>query len=133
MTHLEHLTPDTLHAPFGYSHVVSAAPGRTVWISGQIAVHPDGTPAPAGDWEAQTRLVFENLSQALAAAGATFADVVKLTYYLVDLAGLPVVRAVRDEHLDPERRPASTLVQVVALALPDLLLEVEAMAAVPAR
>src|SRR5262249_33019681 len=120
---VQHLSPATLHAPFGYSHLVSAPAARTVWISGQIALHPAGPPAPAGDWEAQTRLVFENLERALAAVGATFAHVVKLTYYLVDVAGLPVVRQVRDSFVDVERPPASTLVQVAALARPDLLLE----------
>jgi enamine deaminase RidA (YjgF/YER057c/UK114 family) len=129
---LEHRSPGTLHAPFGYSHAVSAPAGRTVWISGQIALEPDGTPAPL-EWEAQTRLVFANLARALEAAGATFADVVKLTYFLVDLAGLPVVRQVRDEHFDAERRPASTLIQVAGLARPDLLLEIEAVAALPGR
>jgi|tagenome__1003787_1003787.scaffolds.fasta_scaffold20332429_2 enamine deaminase RidA (YjgF/YER057c/UK114 family) len=129
---LDHRSPDTLHAPFGYSHIVSAPAGRTVWISGQIALEPDGTPAPL-EWESQARLVFANLSRALEAAGATFADVVKVTYFLVDLAGLPVVRKVRDEHFDPERLPASTLIQVAGLARPDLLLEIEAVAALPER
>ena len=128
---VSHTSPPTLHAPFGYSHVVSAPAGRTIWIAGQVAMHPDGTLAPAGDWEAQVRLVFENLTRALAAAGATFADVVKLTFFVVDVAGLPVIRRVRDEHVDVERPPASTLVQVAGLALPELLLEVEATAWLP--
>jgi enamine deaminase RidA (YjgF/YER057c/UK114 family) len=129
---VQHLTPATLHAPFGYSHLVSAPAGRIVWISGQVAIHPDGTPAPADDWEAQAQLVFENLERALAAVGATFAHVVKLNFYLVDVAGLPAVRQVRDAFVDVERPPASTLVQVAGLARPDLLLEVEAVASLPA-
>jgi ribosomal subunit interface protein len=108
------------------------AAGRLVWTSGQIPVAADGTQAPAGDWEAQARLTFENVGHALAAGGATWADVVKLTIFVVDLAGLPVIRVVRDEVVDVERPPTSSLVQVAGLVLPDVLLEVEAVACVPA-
>ena len=133
MTSIEFATPPTLSAPAGYSHVVSLpAAGRLVWTSGQIPVAADGTPAPAGDWEAQARLTFENVGHALAAGAATWADVVKLTIFVVDLAGLPAIRAVRDEFVDVERPPTSSLVQVAGLVLPDLLLEVEAVACVPA-
>ncbi|HSS57693.1 MAG TPA: Rid family hydrolase, partial [Solirubrobacteraceae bacterium] len=98
MTSIEFATPPTLSAPAGYSHVVSLpAAGRLVWTSGQVPVAADGAPAPAGDWDAQARLTFENVGYALAAAGATWADVVKLTIFVVDLAGLPAIRAVRDE------------------------------------
>jgi enamine deaminase RidA (YjgF/YER057c/UK114 family) len=129
---LDYRSPDTIHAPFGYSHIVSAPAGRTIWISGQIALEPDGTPAPL-EWEAQARLVFANLARALEAAGATFRDIVKVTYFLVDIAGLDVVRRVRNEHFDPGRLPASTLIQVAGLARPDLLLEIEAVVALPGR
>ena len=70
------LSPSTLPAPAGYSHVVSARSGRVVWTSGQVAMHGDGSVAPPGDWEAQTRLCFENVGRALEAAGAAWADVV---------------------------------------------------------
>ena len=133
MTPIEFATPPTLSAPAGYSHVVSLpATGRLVWTSGQIPVAADGTAAPAGDWEAQARLTFENVGYALAAAGATWADVVKLTIFVVDLAGLPAIRTVRDEFVDVERPPTSVLVQVAGLVLPALLLEVEAVACVHA-
>jgi len=122
------LSPDTLPEPPGYSHVVSARPARVVWTAGQVAMHADGTPAPPGDWEAQTRLCFENLGRALAAAGAAWADVVKLTYFVVDVTALETVRAVRDEFVDTERPPASSLVQVAGLFRADLLIEVEAVA-----
>jgi enamine deaminase RidA (YjgF/YER057c/UK114 family) len=122
------LSPDTLPEPPGYSHVVSARPGRVVWTSGQVAMDADGTPAPPGDWEAQTRLCFENVGRALEAGGAAWADVVKLTYFVVDVAALPTVRAVRDEFVNAEDPPASSLVQVAALFRPDLLIEVEAVA-----
>ncbi|TNY37014.1 RidA family protein [Thermomonospora catenispora] len=131
MSHIELSSPDTLPAPFGYSHVASVAPGsRLVWTAGQIPVAADGTPAPAGDWAAQTRLTFQNLGHALEAAGATWDDVIKLTYYVVDTSELEVIRAVRDEFVNTQRPPASTLVKVAGLFRPDILIEIEAIAAV---
>ena len=122
------LSPSSLPEPPGYSHVVSARPGRVVWTSGQVAMHGDGSVAPPGDWEAQTRLCFENVGRALEAAGAAWADVVKLTYFVVDVAALQTIRAVRDQFVSTERPPASSLVQVAGLFRPDLLIEIEAVA-----
>jgi enamine deaminase RidA (YjgF/YER057c/UK114 family) len=91
----------------------------------------DGNVVGPGDAAAQAEQVFENLRLALDAAGATFDQVVKLTFYLTDAAFLPVVREVRDRYVDTERPPASTAVQVVALFRPEFLLEVEALAVIP--
>jgi enamine deaminase RidA (YjgF/YER057c/UK114 family) len=77
--------------------------------------------------------VFENLRRALAAGGATFRDVVKLNYYVVDAAQVPVLREVRDRYVNTAAPPASTLVEVRRLFRDDLLLEVEAVAVVPRR
>ncbi|WP_106401019.1 RidA family protein [Actinocorallia populi] len=113
----------------GYSKVASVpAGGRLVWTSGQVPVAADGS-VPQG-WEEQSRLVFQNLTEALAAGGARWRDVFKLTLYVVDTGHLPVVRAVRDEFVDTERPPTSSLVQVAGLFRPDVLLEVEAVASV---
>jgi enamine deaminase RidA (YjgF/YER057c/UK114 family) len=112
--------------PAGYSHAVSLPAGRLVWTSGQIAVDANGD-VPAG-WEAQTRLVFQKLGRALGDAGAGWADVVKLTLFVVDVAELATVRAVRDEFVDTVRPPTSSLVRVAGLVRPDLLIEVEAVA-----
>ncbi|MEV5738430.1 RidA family protein [Microbispora rosea] len=90
----------------------------------------NGTAAPAGDWEAQTRLAMRNVGAALEAGGATWKDVFKLTIYVVDTSALPVVRRVRDEFVDVDRPPASSLVRVAGLFRPDLLIEIEAVAAV---
>ena len=121
-------SPPTLSPPFGFSHAASVGPGRTVWVSGQLPIAADGTPAPAGDWDAQARLAFENVGRALEAAGAAWADVVKLTYFVTDLAGIQTLRAVRDEFVDTARPPASSLVQVAALVVPGLMIEIEAVA-----
>jgi enamine deaminase RidA (YjgF/YER057c/UK114 family) len=133
VTSIDFASPSTLWGPGGYSHVVSLpATGRLVWTSGQVPVAADGTVAPAGDWEAQARLVFQNVGHALGAANATWSDVVKLTIFVVDIGGLPTVRSVRDEFVDVQRPPTSSLVQVAGLVLPDVLLEVEAVACVAA-
>jgi enamine deaminase RidA (YjgF/YER057c/UK114 family) len=132
VTEIDFASPPTLSRPGGYSHVVSfPATGRVVWTSGQVPIAADGTIAPAGDWDAQARLAFENVGHALAAGGATWADVVKLTIFVVDMAGLPTIRAVRDELVDVQRPPTSSLVPVAALFRPEVLIEVEAVACVP--
>lgn len=127
----EFSSPDGLAPPHGYSHVVRIPPGALVWISGQLAVAADGS-VPFADVEGQTRLAFENAGRALRAGGADWKDVVKLTTFVVDIAHVATVRAVRDEFVDTSRPPTSSLVQVAALARPELLLEVEAVAHVPA-
>ena len=122
--------PDGMTPGMGYTHVVIGS-GRLVALSGQVALDEQGQVVGAGDPAAQARQVFENLRRCLAAAGATFDQVVKLTYFMTDVGFLPAIRAARDEHVNTERPPASTAVQVVALFRPDLLLEVEAFALLP--
>lgn len=121
------VAPDGVAPGNGYSHVVWGT-GRFVAVSGQIALDETGALVGEGDPAAQARQVFENLRRCLAEAGATFADVVKLTYFVTDVAHLPAVRAARDEVIDTARPPASSAVQVAALFRPDLLLEIEAFA-----
>ena len=123
-------SPPDLIAPAGYSHVVTIPPGELAWTAGQVPMTrerqiPDG-------WEAQTRLAFENTGRALRAAGAGWSDVVKLTIYVVELSELPTIRRVRDEFVDTAAPPTSSLVQVAALFDPGVLLEVEAVAFLPA-
>ncbi|WP_406073213.1 RidA family protein [Micromonospora sp. NBC_01638] len=134
MADIELTTPPTLPQSNGYSHVATIGPGhRLVWTSGQVPIAADGTPAPVGDWEAQTRQAMHNVGAALSAAGATWDDVFKLTFYIVDTSALATVRAVRDEFINIERPPTSSLVQVAGLFRPDLLIEVEAVAAIADR
>lgn len=123
-------SPDGLPPTAGYSHVATvAAESRLVFVSGQIAADADGSIVAAGDWEGQTRQVMRNVERALAAEGATWADVVKLTFFVTDTSQLPTVRAVRDEFVNTAAPPASSLVRVAGLVHPDLLIEVEAVAA----
>jgi reactive intermediate/imine deaminase len=128
MSEKRFLTPATLSPPFGYSHVVEAQAGTIVYISGQVPLDTNGELVGEGDFAAQTRQVFENLTHALEAAGATWSDVVKLDYFLRDVAQLAAVRAIRDEYVDTEHPPASTLVEVSGLFRPDVLVEIQATA-----
>jgi reactive intermediate/imine deaminase len=128
VSEIRHLVPDALSRPTGYSHVVVAPVDQIVFVSGQVPLDADGELVGPGDLEAQTRQVFENLAAALEAAGASWQSVVKLNYFLRDVTQIAVVRAVRDEHLDPERLPASTLVEVSGLFRDDVLVEIDAVA-----
>jgi enamine deaminase RidA (YjgF/YER057c/UK114 family) len=127
------LNPPALNPPTGFTHVVTATGGKTVYVSGQVSVDEAGNVVGLGEFRAQVERTFENLKTALTAAGATFKDVVKVTYSVVDLKPehVPVVREVRRKYLDAESPPASTLVGVAALAAPDWLIKVELVAVVP--
>jgi enamine deaminase RidA (YjgF/YER057c/UK114 family) len=120
-------SPDDLPLPAGYSHVVTIPSGRLVWTSGQVGMAADGS-VPDG-WEAQARLAFENVGRALAAGGAGWDDVVKLTFFVVATDELGTIRAVRDEFVNTAAPPTSSLLAVAGLFRPDVLLEVEAVAA----
>jgi 2-iminobutanoate/2-iminopropanoate deaminase len=124
-------SPPTIAPPKGYSHVVEVRGGRLVFIAGQVAMDPSGKLVGPGDYRAQAEQVFRNLGAALTAAGGGFADVVKLTIFLLDADHLPEIRAVRDRFVDAKRPPASTAVQVSRLYRPEFLLEIEAVAALP--
>jgi reactive intermediate/imine deaminase len=121
--------PAGLPAPNGYSHAV-AFTGRCVAVSGQVPLDAEGNLVGADDPEAQVEQVFRNLGTALYAAGTSFADVVKLTLFLTDLADLAVFRAVRERYLDAAAAPASSLVRVAGLVHPAFRVEIEAWAVV---
>ena len=128
MSEKRFLSPKTMSPPFGYSHVVDAPAGRIIYISGQVPLNTEGELVGQGDFEAQARQVFANLSAALEAAGAGWSDVVKLNYFLTKIGELATVRTIRDEYVDTERPPASTLVQVSSLFRPEAMVEIEAVA-----
>jgi reactive intermediate/imine deaminase len=125
------LNPPALPKPAGYTHVVETRGGRTVYISGQVALDASGSLVGAGDLEQQATQVFDNLAAALDAVGATFQHVVKLTFFLLDFSQIAAVRAVRDRYVNTEQPPASSAVEVRRLFRDDVLIEVEAIAVVP--
>jgi len=122
------LSPDTLPRPFGYSQVVDAPVGRIVFLSGQVPLDAAGNLVGEGDFAAQVRQVFENLTAALTAADASWSDVVKLDYFVRDIGEVAALRAIRDEYVNTEQPPASTLVEVSRLFRDDVLVEIEAVA-----
>jgi enamine deaminase RidA (YjgF/YER057c/UK114 family) len=131
----EFINPKGLAAPHGYTHVITTKPGKMVFISGQVAMDAQGHLVGKDDLRAQTKQVFENLKTALAAAGATFDDVVKITWYVKGYTpkDLGVLREVRDSYVKKEAPPTSTLVGVTSLFQEDYLLEVDAIAVIPQK
>jgi enamine deaminase RidA (YjgF/YER057c/UK114 family) len=124
------INPDTLAKPPSYTQVVEVSgPCRTVYISGQLGTDLDNN--VVRDFRAQAVQVFDNLTAALAAVGATFKDVVKVNSYLADIAHLPILREVRAGYLNAQALPASTTISVSAFARPAALLEIEAIAILP--
>jgi 2-iminobutanoate/2-iminopropanoate deaminase len=111
-----------------FTHVVKA--GRLVFVSGCVATDAQGRTVGDGDVVAQARQVHENLKKCLAAAGATFADVCKVTVFLKNVADREKVNIARQEYFGAYR-PASTLVEISRLVRDDLLLEIEATAVLP--
>jgi len=128
--------PDGLPKPDVYRQVAVATGSRTVYVAGQVARDADGTPVAPGDLAGQVEQAYRNVATALAAVGGSFDDVVKLTVYVVDWTpermaalGEGVFRVV--EALGVDLAKPITLIGVAALAEPDLLVEVEAVAVLP--
>src|SRR4051812_34287581 len=126
-------SPTSLPPAHGYSQMADVPNGRRLlFLSGQIALDSAGQLIGAGDMRLQARQVFENMRRALVAAGGTMSDLVKLNYFVVDASQAGVIREERDRVVNTVAPPASTLVEVRRLFRPDLLIEVDAVAAVPA-
>lgn len=132
MSELRHVRPEGLSNAPTYTHVVGARGAETIYISGQVAIDASGKTVGAGDLAAQTEQVMTNLQIALEAAGATFADVVKITTFVVGYTPeqRSVIAGVRGKYLPQDNPPASTLVGVSALAAADWLIEIEATAVI---
>jgi 2-iminobutanoate/2-iminopropanoate deaminase len=121
--------PEQLPEPISHFTDAVIADGW-LWISGMIAVDKDGNLVGGDDVVAQTQRVFENIKAVLDAADAGFEDVVKVTVYLRRIGDRAAINTVRRKFFG-ESRPASTLVEVSALAVPQALVEVEAVARLP--
>ncbi len=126
----EEIRVDGLPEPIShYTDAVRA--GDLLFVSGIVAVDSAGNLVGGADVVAQARQVFENMRAVLTAAGCGFEDVVKVTIYLTDVDDRPSINPVRKEVFG-ETRPASTLVEVPRLAVPGAMIEVEAVARLPA-
>ena len=130
MAEIHHINPPGRTPPVGYTHATAARGQRIIHVSGQVAYDADGKIVGQGDLKRQTETACENLSSALAAAGAGLSDVVKTTIYVVDYkpSDLAVIREVRFRFFGRENLPANTLVGVQSLAAEGLMIEIEAVA-----
>ena len=126
------INPPGLVKPGVYTPAISVTGGRTIYVSGQVSQDAEGNLVGKGDLLAQTEQVYKNLGFALAGAGATFADVVKLNVYVVGYKPehRAVLQSVREKNVAKDNPPASTLIGVQALARADFLVEIEAVAVV---
>ena len=113
-----------------FTHVVRA--GRIVFVSGCVATDGAGRVVGGNDIVAQARQVHENIKRCLTAAGATFADICKVTVFLRNINDREKVNTVRKEYFGAHR-PASTLVEISRLVRDDYLIEIEATAVIPER
>jgi enamine deaminase RidA (YjgF/YER057c/UK114 family) len=121
------INPPTMAKPSGYSYAVKKT-GTPVFISGQVALAADGALVGEGDAAAQTEQAFRNLRTVVEACGGSMDDIVKITIFVTDPAFRPAVAAARQRHFKEGAYPASTYLVVSALAVPQLLVEVEAVA-----
>src|SRR5262245_31270317 len=126
------LNPPELAPPPGYSNIVDVRGARLVFIAGQVATDRNGNVVGTDDVEAQAEQAYHNVGVALAAAGCSARDLVKLTVFVRDMSKLAAYRKARDRFfasVSPPAAPAITLVEVWRLFADDFLIEIEAVAA----
>jgi enamine deaminase RidA (YjgF/YER057c/UK114 family) len=129
MPSAQHLNPNTMPQSRGYTQVVKT--GNTAYIAGQVSVALDGTVVGKGDAEAQVRQVWRNIEAAVKAAGGTgLQNVVKTTTYVTSIDHAGALRKVREELFRTINPPTSTLLVISALANPDFVVEIEAIAVI---
>jgi len=130
MAKLEKYCAPGVFDPPGYAQAIKITGAQTIlYLAGQVAYDKDGSVACRGDFKGQARHVFECIKKLVEAGGGTLANVVKINTYVTDVKNRAEYRGVREEFFGP-KGPASTMVQVSALAHPDYLIEVEAVAIV---
>ena len=121
------INPPSMAAPAGYSYAVKKS-GTPVYIAGQVAIDGQGRIVGEGDAAAQAEQAFQNLRTVVEACGGRMDDVVKINVYVTDAAYRSAIVAARQRHFKDGQYPASTYVVISALAVPQLLVEVEAVA-----
>ena len=132
----KHIQPDDLwpSAQYGFSQVVVSTGTKIIHCAGQTAWDKDMNVVGGDDLEQQTAQALENIKNALAAAGASMKDVVRLDVYVVDYNPdkLSPIGAAMSRYFDPDHLPANTLLGIAALAMPEFLIEITATAVVDA-
>jgi enamine deaminase RidA (YjgF/YER057c/UK114 family) len=126
------VNPKTVCAPIKpyYSNAVRVSPGPLMFIAGQVALDRDGKLVGAGNLEAQAKQVLENIKAICAAEGATMADIVEVTNYVTDMRAFHDLTPLRARYF-PKDGPASVIVEVNRLALPEWMIEISAVVALP--
>jgi enamine deaminase RidA (YjgF/YER057c/UK114 family) len=128
----EFFNPEGLVRPGAYTPAIRVSGCKTIYVSGQVSQDAQGSLVGKGDLLAQTEQVYKNVGLALASAGATFSDVVKLNVYVVDFKPQQraLLQSVIEKYVSIDNPPASTLIGVQALARADFLVEIEAIAVI---
>ena len=131
MAKITRINPEGMAKPFAnYSHVVTAeGVNKLVFCAGQVAADTEGRVLPPEDFDAQAKMVMENLTKALAGGGAKISDVIKITIYICNQHDVPKARRILETYF-AGCAPGSTLCVLRGLANPNYLLEIEAIAAV---
>lgn len=127
------INPPGAHSPKGYSHVAEINLGNCTMliISGQVALDEKGNLVGKDDMAKQAEQVFKNIKNCVTNAGGSMDNIVKLSYFTLDVSQVQKVRDVRDKFINTTKPPASTLVQVSKLFREDILIEIEATAIIP--
>ena len=116
--------------PPGYSQAVKVTGAQTIlFLSGQVAYTDKGGPAHPGDFKAQARATFQAIKAQVEAGGGTIQSIVKINTYLTDIRHRTELVPIREEFLG-KKSPASTLGAVAALAMPEWMIEIEAIAVI---
>ena len=126
------LNPDSVATPLKpyYSNAVRSDAGPLLWISGQVALDADGKLVGEGDLRAQAVQVLDNIQAILADSGAEMEDIVKVTVYVTDIRAFNDIADIRERYF-PKDGPSSVICEVSALAWPEFMIEIEAVAVVP--
>ena len=132
MAMIERYAAKSVWDPPMYSQAVKVSGAQTIlYIAGQVAYGPDGNAVHAGDFKAQARAALQCLKAQVEAGGGTMASIVKVNTYLTDIRHRADYGPIREEFFGKNKKmPASTLVAVTALAQPEFLIEIEAIAVV---
>ena len=129
---LRHVNPDSIYESLesrGYAQVVVAEnPAGLITLAGHMPLDQDGKLIGAGDIDAQTRAVYDNIRKSLESVGAGLGNVLRMTTYVTDLGHAPRIRKVRAEYFGRKTPPASTMIEISRLP-PGVLIEIEALAA----
>ena len=130
MAKIEKYCAPGVYDPPGYSQGIKVTNAQTIlFLAGQVAYDKDGTPKHKGDFKAQARECFECVKRLVEAGGGTVKNIVKINTYVTDINNRPAYREARKEVFG-DHEPASTMVQIGALAAPEYLIEIEAIAVI---